>query len=89
MGYPDGTTVSFEYNERNQLARIPGFFEGPVAEIWTDNAGFRYDANGPSPHRPHSSHIRRDALATPSSYQHDAYGRRVKIVEGDRTTIIL
>ncbi|MBE3577290.1 MAG: hypothetical protein IMX00_06325 [Limnochordales bacterium] len=46
MTYPDGTTVSFEYNERNQLVRIPGFFEGPVAGAWTDNAGFRYDANG-------------------------------------------
>jgi RHS repeat-associated protein len=46
MTYPDGTTVSFEYNERNQLVRIPGFFEGPAAGVWTDNAGFRYDANG-------------------------------------------
>ncbi|MGE5481682.1 MAG: RHS repeat domain-containing protein [Bacteroidota bacterium] len=31
-----------------------------------------------APHRPHSSHIRRDALATPSSYQHDALGNRIK-----------
>jgi len=46
MTYPDGTTVRFEYNERNQLVRIPGFFEGPAAGVWTDNAGFRYDANG-------------------------------------------
>ncbi|HHV55933.1 MAG TPA: hypothetical protein GXX55_10870 [Firmicutes bacterium] len=46
MTYPDGTTVSFGYNERNRLVRIPGFSEGPVAGAWTDNAGFRYDANG-------------------------------------------
>ena len=46
MTYPDGTTVRFEYNERNQLVRTSGFFEGPVAGVWTDNPGFRYDANG-------------------------------------------
>ncbi|HHW45231.1 MAG TPA: DNRLRE domain-containing protein, partial [Desulfotomaculum sp.] len=46
MTYPDRATVNFEYDERNQLVRIRGFFEGPVAGVWTDSSGFRYDANG-------------------------------------------
>ena len=31
-----------------------------------------------APHRPHSADIKRDAPATPSSYQHDALGNRIK-----------
>ncbi|MBE3575695.1 MAG: RHS repeat protein, partial [Firmicutes bacterium] len=43
LTYPDGTHVAFEYDERDQLIRIPGFFEN---QSGPRSAGFRYDANG-------------------------------------------
>ncbi|MEA4884992.1 MAG: hypothetical protein VB144_15300, partial [Clostridia bacterium] len=43
MTYPSGATFDFEYDNRNRLVRIPGYFgpEGQPAQ-----KGFAYDANG-------------------------------------------
>lgn len=43
MTYPNGTAVSFEYDNLGRLVRIPGYFgpEGQPAQ-----KGFAYDANG-------------------------------------------
>jgi len=43
MTYPNDVSFSFEYDNRNRLARIPGYF-GSVDQPW--QMGFTYDANG-------------------------------------------
>jgi RHS repeat-associated protein len=65
MTYPNDVSFSFEYDNRNRLARIPGYF-GSVDQPW--QMGFTYDANG---HLASSTSI--NGVST--GYTTDAQGR--------------
>ena len=65
MTYPNSVSFNFEYDNRNRLVRIPGYF-GPVGQ--PGQMGFAYDANG---HLASSTSI--NGVST--AYATDAQGR--------------
>ena len=65
MTYPNGTAVSFEYDNLGRLVRIPGYFE---QEGQPAQKGFAYDANGFLTNATAASGVS-------SAYAADAHGR--------------